>query len=228
MNERTEYKGYKGGDQIKREVCRDAKDFVMKLPKDKFSELVEILKQAWKEGELKAGDDAINAVLAWETKDNDKLSKAIAIVAVINGIYSTFVKNKDYVAMAQRLAGRDFEPSSVEDLCANKEGGAQYYSFATKYMSFKYPDSYPIYDSYLQNFVKGREKICLDGYGRYEEYKSRIGTIRNKLDPENKLFANYKEFDQVMWLLLKLLCKYDIQFNENTIVYQVKEALDLY
>jgi hypothetical protein len=92
--------------------------------------------------------------------ENTKVEHVLLKVSALNDFYSTNIFNK--YAVARHIVGLDFDSrlrstdvALVNELAAVRIGGKlkNFYSFATKYCSHHSPESYPIYDSYVERML---------------------------------------------------------------------------
>ncbi len=139
---------------------------------------------------------------------NDNLEGVIIKCAALNQIYSTNIFDINSMAMHiyklkidDRLNQADL--TLVDDIANIEIGGKhrRFYSFATKYCSHHRPESYPIYDSYVQkvlccmlNDVKAQEMRDYEVFVKaIKDFKERYGLQHYTL----------KQIDHYLWQLGK-------------------------
>jgi hypothetical protein len=102
---------------------------------------------------------------------NSVLEQVLLKVSVLNDFYSTNIYDTFSVArhicelnVESRLKSCDLSLVNELALVTIRDKKRNFYSFASKYCSHHFPDSYPIYDSYV-------EKMLLH-YGRADRFSS--------------------------------------------------------
>lgn len=161
-----------------------------------------------------AQESALNK-LFWDvcpknTSPDDVLLK----VATLNAFYSTNIYNVFAVArhivhldIDERL--RQGDDSLVTDIASghgvvNKKGGKEihFFSFATKYCSHHRPEVYPIYDSFVEDFLVYLSKA--DGFASFRREDLRDITVFKQTLMKLREFYGLEEFslkqiDQYLW-----------------------------
>lgn len=166
---------------------------------------------------------------------NDDVDVVYAKVALLNHFYSTMIGRKECFALAKGItrlattkgldqdlkegcrkvvgkvavASRRLRPKS-KDKPKGEQEFWEYYSFATKYCSFHYPEKYPIYDSNVRDELWKRWKKAKDGKGfhefkeadlrDYKEFCKIIGAFRGYYGLERTCL---RKVDRYLWLLGK-------------------------
>ncbi len=162
----------------------------------------------------KAQEKALNK-LFWEVcPENKSLDDVLLKVATLNTFYSTNIYNVFAVArhivnlnIDERL--RQGDDSLVTDISSghgviNKRGGKEihFFSFATKYCSHHRPEVYPIYDSYVEDFliylrdVDGFTAFYRDALRDITVFKQTLMELRQFYELES---FSLKEIDQYLW-----------------------------
>lgn len=141
------------------------------------------------------------------TDMDDVLIKVCALnVFYSTNIFSPFTVAKHIVDLKidQRLANRDL--TLVNNLAVVQVNGQKtrnFYSFATKYCSHHFPDTYPIYDSFvdkmLMHYIRVDKfyKINKDGLKHYPTYHAVLLEFSRFYGLDK---FTLKEVDKYLWL----------------------------
>ena len=157
---------------------------------------------------------ALNKLFRDLCPHNTSLEDVLLKVATLNTFYSTNIYNVFAVArhivdlkIDERLSQGD--DSLVMDIASghgvvNKRGGKEihFYSFATKYCSHHCPQVYPIYDSFVEDFLVYLSKV--DGFALFPREALRdINIFKQTLIKLRDYYGlqefNLKEIDQYLW-----------------------------
>ncbi len=141
---------------------------------------------------------------------NDEMDDVLVKVCALNDFYSTNILSPFKIArrivelqIDERLSKQDL--SLVNEMaCVEVSGGKtrNFYSFATKYCSHHLPESYPIYDSYVEKMLKHfrrHDKFCAfrnDDLRRYPRCHEVHMRFRERYSLER---FNAKEIDRHLW-----------------------------
>lgn len=155
--------------------------------------------------------------------DNTDLSQVLLKVVVLNSLYSTLIRvNSQYLStdlkyaptvydVAQHIielkideALRRGEEALVERIANVKVAGKNhyYYSFATKYCSFHRPESYPIFDSRVKQYLwqlrneGGLHRFQQQVLWNYSELKRIIDELRDRYGLRD---FSYKKIDAFLY-----------------------------
>jgi len=149
------------------------------------------------------------AIKTWPKNNN--VSQVIIKCALINGFYSTGLKEKDLSSIAHRIVkSQEFQSRfSSGVVCklttfTRKAATTNSYSFASKYCNFHYPEDFPIYDSFVFNAIKylrtndKNSKLKInknhENYPDFAEYVKQVRDIH--LGKEVKL----TDLDHYLWI----------------------------
>ena len=161
-----------------------------------------------------AQESALNKLFRNLCPKNTSLDDVLLKVAALNTFYSTNIYNVFAVArhivhlnIDERLGQGD--DSLVTDIASghgvvNKKGGKeiQFLSFATKYCSHHRPEVYPIYDSFVEDFLVYLSKV--DGFSLFRREDLRAITVFKQTLIKLREFYGLEEFslkqiDQYLW-----------------------------
>ena len=166
-------------------------------------------------------DIVISAAIA-RSPTNTSIEEVLTKVVLINSLYGTAIY--DTLKIADHICRIDFDRkvqnsdlSIIGDIRAGhkiltkKNNQRDLYSFATKYVSWHAPQSYPIYDSLVKKLLIDlnqrfgflppfKEKALVD----YQLFKSAIDSVISISHLEN---LRYKKIDQALWIYAKYCYK---------------------
>jgi|BioPla2DNA2_1021312.scaffolds.fasta_scaffold04554_4 hypothetical protein len=161
-----------------------------------------------------AQERALNRLFGDICPQNTKLEDVLIKVATLNAFYSTNIYNVFQVArhivklnIDERL--RRGDESLVMDIASGhgvvhgKSGKElSFYSFATKYCSHHNPEAYPIYDSFVEEFLVYLSKV--DSFAVFRREDLRDITIFKRVLMKLRDFYGLQEFslkqiDQYLW-----------------------------
>ena len=179
-------------------------------------EVKEYLK-LWKKNEDANNKElALNKLFHELCPENKNIEDILIKCSTLNDFYSTNIYDIYSVALHIKKQNIDErlrigDPNLIKDIAKVKVGKSKtkrtFYSFATKYCSHHQEESYPIYDSYVEQVLWGLKKRG-DGYSifkredlkHYEKYKKVIDDFRNHY---GLIEFTYKEIDQYLWQIGK-------------------------
>ena len=158
-------------------------------------------------------EDALNKLFVELCPKNDNISDILLKVAALNDFYSTNIFS--VFSVAQRIIELDVDKRLDEEdvnlvneiqkvIISDKE--KHFYSFASKYCSHQRPESYPIYDSYVDQvlrYFRNRDKFYKFKNGDLKEYS----VFKRVLAEFQKFYDlqqfSLKEIDRYLWLFGK-------------------------
>ena len=158
-------------------------------------------------------EDALNKLFVELCPKNDNISDILLKVAALNDFYSTNIYS--VFSVAQRIIELDIDKRLDEEdvnlvneikkvMISGKE--KHFYSFASKYCSHHRPESYPIYDSYVDqvlSYFRNRDKFYKFKNGDLKEYSA----FKRVLAEFQKFYDlqqfSLKEIDRYLWLFGK-------------------------
>jgi len=158
-------------------------------------------------------EDALNKLFVELCPKNDNISDILLKVAALNDFYSTNIYS--VFSVAQRIIELDIDKRLDEEdvnlvneikkvMISGKE--KHFYSFASKYCSHHRPESYPIYDSYVDHvlsYFRNRDKFYKFKNGDLKEYSA----FKRVLAEFQKFYDlqqfSLKEIDRYLWLFGK-------------------------
>ena len=158
-------------------------------------------------------EDALNKLFVELCPKNDNISDILLKVAALNDFYSTNIFS--VFSVAQRIIELDVDKRLDEEdvnllneiqkvIISDKE--KHFYSFASKYCSHHRPESYPIYDSYVDQvlrYFRNRDKFYKFKNGDLKEYS----VFKRVLAEFQKFYDlqqfSLKEIDRYLWLFGK-------------------------
>ena len=158
-------------------------------------------------------EDALNKLFVELCPKNDNISDILLKVAALNDFYSTNIYS--VFSVAQRIIELDIDKRLDEEdvnlvneikkvMISGKE--KHFYSFASKYCSHHRPESYPIYDSYVDQvlrYFRNRDKFYKFKNGDLKEYSA----FKRVLAEFQKFYDlqqfSLKEIDRYLWLFGK-------------------------
>ncbi len=144
---------------------------------------------------------------------NDNLEGVIIKCAALNDIYYTNIF--DVFSMAKHIFKLNIDErlnredlTLVNDIAHAIIGGKSrfFYSFATKYCSHHRPETYPIYDRYVQKVL-----CCLQKRDKFSNFKEQdlrnydvfVKVVRDFQEKYNLQQYSVKQIDQYLWRLGK-------------------------
>jgi len=141
---------------------------------------------------------------------NSNLEEVLIKVSALNSLYSTNIFAIVDAAKHIQSTGVDGAisagfPTAIELVASMEIGGKQRrnYSFATKYCSRHNPNSYPVYDSYVDSLLWAHRRqdefsdFKRDDLRNYEKFKTIVQTFTRHYDLEG---CSFKELDKFLWL----------------------------
>ena len=158
-------------------------------------------------------EDALNKLFVELCPKNDNISDILLKVAALNDFYSTNIYS--VFSVAQRIIELDIDKRLDEEdvnlvneikkvMISGKE--KHFYSFASKYCSHHRPESYPIYDSYVDHvlsYFRNRDNFYKFKNGDLKEYSA----FKRLLAEFQKFYDlqqfSLKEIDRYLWLFGK-------------------------
>lgn len=144
---------------------------------------------------------------------NTDITEILLKVGILNSFYSTNIFKPFAVAerilklnIDERLSKKDY--SLINDISKNRISGKDknFYSFATKYCSMHKPESYPIYDSYIEWILiryKEQYKFCAFKKDDLKNYLRFIEILRKFQEYFNLGVFSFKQIDQFLWMYAK-------------------------
>ncbi len=159
-----------------------------------------------------AHEEALNLLFETFPLNTDKRHVLLKI-SVLNDFYSTQIYDVESVAnhfmtidIDKRLDEGDLD--LVTDLASVTINGKDryLYSFASKYCSHHCPETYPIYDSYVDKVLRFFKNAPVDfaySVKDLKDYPSFVDAIRQIKEFFLLDEFTFKEFDQYLWLLGK-------------------------
>jgi len=141
---------------------------------------------------------------------NTDIAQVLLKVSTLNDFYSTNIfdthavaKHITQIEIAQRLA--DGDPLLVNEIATVLIGGKvrNFYSFATKYCNHHNPESFPIYDSYVEKMLVYFQKVDrFTQFSRLElkQYDKFVCIIREFRQYYALTQFTLREIDVYLWL----------------------------
>lgn len=141
---------------------------------------------------------------------NNLLAHVLLKVSVLNDLYSTNIYDTYTVAkhiwkmnMEHRLKSGDGSLVNELAMVTIKGKTRNFYSFASKYCSYHFPDSYPIYDSYVKKMLFHYARVDSFSHFTMKDLKHYESFVKVILD-----FQNYyrlgqfslRQIDIFLWL----------------------------
>ena len=161
-----------------------------------------------------AQEHALNRLFRDLCPHNTEIEDVLLKVATLNTFYSTNIYN--VFALARHIVDLDIDErlrqaddSLVMAIASghgviNKRGGKeiQFYSFATKYCSHHRPEEYPIYDSFVEDFLVYLSRA--DGFALFQREALRDVAVFKQTLLKMRDFYGLQEFslkqiDQYLW-----------------------------
>ena len=186
---------------------------INKEPLRPCKEQVEEYLQKWSDKD-KIQDEILKDLFRNKYPNNTELKDVLIKVSSLNSFYSTYIY--DIYGMAQNIIkikniGKRLKEGDVKliDEIAKYENGDKtisFYSFASKYCSHHNPESFPIYDSYVDEVLWYFKKK--DAFSEFKRYELKnYGTFKRILNEFKEEYGlskySFKEIDQYLWLLGK-------------------------
>ena len=179
----------------------------------------------WKEDEKNVVQEkALRFLFKKQYPDNTKIEGILLKVSALNDFYSTNIFDTYTVSkhifdcnIDEELRKRDM--GLVNKIASVEIGGKRknFYSFASKYCSHHKPESYPIYDRYVDRmlwcFQKKDGFFSSPGFKRnelkkYERFSEIVKAFKRYYDPDKKF--KLREIDIYLWSVGR------IHFSKNT------------
>ena len=111
---------------------------------------------------FKPAEDTLEKLFLQYSRNID-IVEIYAKVIILNTLYSTYIENKYLLKVAEHIQSiknidmriKNNDPTVVDDIAdTDKIIGRRCCSFATKYCSFHNPNSYPIYDKFVEETLR--------------------------------------------------------------------------
>lgn len=141
--------------------------------------------------------------------ENANIEQVLTKVVLLNGLYNTNVFA--VVEMAKHIQDQRIDPillsgsSTVVDRVARltiRGKTRRHYSFATKYCSWHFPETYPIYDNLVERLIwLYQKRFNFASFERsdlqdYQSYREILAAFQGHFDLER---LTYKEIDKFLW-----------------------------
>ena len=157
----------------------------------------------------KIQEESLN-LLFNEWPENKELEQILLKVSALNDFYSTNIFDTYTVAKHILKCNIDKDLSAGNEALVNKIAPVtingktrNFYSFASKYCSHHKPESYPIYDSYVDKMLmhfKKKDKYDVFVKPNLKEYQRFIEIIKNFQKHYNLESFTLREIDIYLWL----------------------------
>ena len=157
----------------------------------------------------KMQEESLN-LLFTKWPENKKLEQILLKVSALNDFYSTNIFDTYTVAKHILKCNIDKDLSAGNEALVNKIAPVtingktrNFYSFASKYCSHHKPESYPIYDSYVDKMLmhfKKKDKYDAFVKPNLKEYQRFIEIIKNFQKHYNLESFTLREIDIYLWL----------------------------
>ncbi len=162
--------------------------------------------------------------------ENKRLEDILLKISVINDLYSTnifatFLMAKHIQQLDIDLALRVGDPLIVAKISVghgirSKKNAREidFYSFATKYCSWHYKDTYPIYDSFVHKMLVAYRKR--DSFSSFSESELKdYGRFKDVIADFKEHYSlnqhDLKQIDKFLWIYGKTIFKKKSTDNEN-------------
>jgi len=142
--------------------------------------------------------------------ENNQLEQVLLKVSALNDFYSTNIFDTYTVAKHIINCNIDKDLKSGNESLVNKVAPVtingktrNFYSFASKYCSHHKPESYPIYDSYVDKMLmhfKKKDKYDCFTKQELKDYRRFIAIIKNFQKHYNLQSFTLREIDIYLWL----------------------------
>ena len=165
----------------------------------------------WKTLEnYKLQEQSLNLLFHSYCPNNNQLEQILLKVSALNDFYSTNIFDTYTVAKHILKCNIDKDLSAGNEALVNKIAPVtingktrNFYSFASKYCSHHKPESYPIYDSYVDKMLmhfKKKDKYDVFVKPNLKEYQRFIEIIKNFQKHYNLESFTLREIDIYLWL----------------------------
>ena len=161
-----------------------------------------------------AAPDRVLGTIFRRHPNNDDLETVLLKVTLLDRLYNTQIYGLDGLyRMAVHIRGKDLDvrlnggQADAVDIIRRGHGlrgGADYFSFATKYCHWHRPDIFPMYDSNVDTAIHwlstrlGLGPVPIERLREFVFLKGLMDTCRNRLELD---WPGYKRFDQALWIL---------------------------
>lgn len=194
------------------------------IPKPSKKEVDKYLKEWDKLSDYVQQEKTLEKLFKKTYPKNNNMEEVLVKVCVLNEFYSTRMPKRFIMAIAKRIVYVDIDNrlkngchalvgdiAEVEGKIKENQGKetTTFYSFATKYCSFHFPEKYRIYDSYVMEMLIHFQST--DGF--FNENKEKLSdakelrcyqTYRKVMDAFYNYYkiANFspKDIDRYLWL----------------------------
>lgn len=187
----------------------------MNIPKPTINYIEELVGRYW-EDYFSVTDSGLSKLFKLLPR-NDDLSEVLIKVIVLNKLYNTNILNLNRVAEHIAALSIDKALSAgridvVQKIATVKFGRKKrhFYSFATKYCSWHFPEHFFIYDSFVDYVLwEYKNKFHFMDFFRYEmkEYESYHKTLTNLITFFGLEGISKKKLDEFLWLKGKRITK---------------------
>ena len=158
----------------------------------------------------KLQEQSLNLLFHSYCPNNNQLEQILLKVSALNDFYSTNIFDTYTVAKHILKCNIDKDLSAGNEALVNKIAPVtingktrNFYSFASKYCSHHKPESYPIYDSYVDKMLmhfKKKDKYDTFVKPNLKEYQRFIEIIKNFQKHYNLESFTLREIDIYLWL----------------------------
>ncbi len=172
-------------------------------------DLINIYVKKWDENKKLVNNEKLLTNLFKEKKENIKFLDILLKSTCLNSLYSTNIF--DINSMSENIYNSKIDDELkkgsydvIEKIATVKikEKEKRFYSFATKYCSFHFPDKYPIYDSYVDKILRcyrNQDKFFKFKNEDLKKYRSFVEIIEHfKKFYELEDFS-FKDIDKFLW-----------------------------
>ncbi len=157
-------------------------------------------------------DSALSELFRITYPDNTDINHIVIKASALNTLYSTQMRKKYFFPVVEQIKRLNIDDrlqegdlTIIDDMIATPlENGKFYrcYSFATKYCSFHKPDTFPIYDSYVDQALVQLQ--LQDNFSKISVLNNRDYVSYCKALSDFKLFYglekfSMKEIDKYLW-----------------------------
>ena len=183
----------------------------MNNPPQPNKSIVKFYLSRWKTLEnYKLQEQSLNLLFHSYCPNNNQLEQILLKVSALNDFYSTNIFDTYTVAKHILKCNIDKDLSAGNEALVNKIAPVtingktrNFYSFASKYCSHHNPESYPIYDSYVDKMLmhfKKKDKYDAFVKPNLKEYQRFIEIIKNFQKHYNLESFTLREIDIYLWL----------------------------
>ena len=155
-------------------------------------------------------EQSLNLLFHSYCPNNNQLEQILLKVSALNDFYSTNIFDTYTVAKHILKCNIDKDIGAGNEALVNKIAPVtingktrNFYSFASKYCSHHKPESYPIYDSYVEKMLmhfKKKDKYDAFVKPNLKEYQRFIEIIKNFQKHYNLESFTLREIDIYLWL----------------------------